>query len=393
MNAKVAFAFNSYYQGRIELGPTSSWEVQWAKSLRLHFQSRVHFFNPDTFGADSSDESDLALLELLDKNECNTLVMIYHNGLQWRRQFIGAGALTEIRRRGIRIVAIWGDLQIREQRQLAYSLKNWVQLNVCTASEAIAARVSKNLPVYYSWVPVTDELVLKDSKCGCDALVSYAGSPKGARLAVIRYLEKSGIEVHVGGGEGVGSLPRDEYLRLLAHPISLSFSKQRGSVVTNARSFEILNQGALLLEEWGRETAKWFKPFEEYIPWDSKADLLKAVRTLKEDTFALERVSKAGKLAVDQLTNGRLWTEILEEVSMVAWAASTPKRFERMLPDISHLSVGRRSREKLCNGISSSNKFAALFVVTEKVYKFRDALLVGSKYFARSKLLLSRKTK
>ena len=43
----VVFAFNLFYQGRQELGTTSSWETTWLGSIRNFFGDEVKIFNPD----------------------------------------------------------------------------------------------------------------------------------------------------------------------------------------------------------------------------------------------------------------------------------------------------------------------------------------------------------
>ena len=310
-NGKVIFAFNLYYQGRQELGYTSSWETTWLGSIRNFFGDEIKVFNPDTYGPNSSSESDAALISLLNEFGASLLLMVFHNGLNWNRSFISDGALRQIRKSGVRIVAIWGDLQHPVQRSLALSLRDMVDLNLATASESVVARLSRDLPILYSWVPIIDSHIHSSELCNCGAQVSFAGGVKGNRLDTIRYLEKRGVNVHVGGGEGVKSLSRHEFLKVLAHPMTLSFANSTGEKVVNARAFEALGQRSLLLEEWGRETAKWFVPFVEYVPWRRESDLLAQILWLGENPSTINTIAGAGYEARKRLSNERLWLRVI----------------------------------------------------------------------------------
>ncbi len=311
-DGKVVFAFNLYYQGRQELGHTSGWETTWLGSIKNFFGDDVKIFNPDIYGPNSSSESDAALISLLNKSGASLLLMVFHNGLNWKRSFISDGALRQIRKSSVRIVAIWGDLQLPAQRSMALSLRDMVDLNLGTASESVVSRLSRDLPILYSWVPIIDSRIHSSELCNCGAQVSYAGSIKSNRLDTVRYLEKKGVNVHVGGGEGVKSLSRHEFLKVLAHPMTLSFANSAGEKVVNARAFEALGQRSLLLEEWSRETAKWFVPFVEYVPWRRKSDLLAQILWLGENPSTINTIAGAGYDARKRLSNERLWLRVID---------------------------------------------------------------------------------
>jgi len=312
LGGPVVFAFNLFYQGRQELGTTSSWETTWLGSIRDFFGDEVKTFNPDVYGPDSSSESDSALICLVRQSGAKLLLMIFYNGLDWKRRFISDGALRQIRDSGVQIVAIWGDLQTPAQRTLALSLRGMVDVNLATASESVVARLSHDLPLIYTWVPIIDTPIHESDLCNCGAQVSYAGSMKKGRLETVRYLEKNGVNVHVGGGEGAKSLSRHEFLKVLAHPMTLSFANQRGEKVINARVFEALSQRSLLLEEWGRETAKWFVPFVEYIPWRRQSDLLERILWLTDSPSTIDTIAGAGFEAMKRLSNERLWLRVID---------------------------------------------------------------------------------
>ena len=308
----VVFAANQYYQGRQELGSTSNWERLWQHSLQRSQHWDVITFHPDIYGHHSHARSDQVLADLIQILQPKYLIMIYHIGLNWRREFISVPVLREIRSSGVRVIAIWGDIQFNEQRRLMRRLASGVDLNVVTASTAAARRLSRNLNILYSWVPINDPLVV--DHCDCGAMVSFAGSVRPERRKYIEALRNAGIDVHAAGGEGTGSLSRMDYLQTLAHPISLSFQDAGGfEPVMNARPYEIARQGVLLMEQWGPETARVFKPYSEYVPWKNVDDLISMTRYFIEHEDEREAIAARAQARVSTFTDESLWQQVWKQ--------------------------------------------------------------------------------
>ena len=305
---KTLFCYNKYFQGREELGPTSSWESLWRNSLSSFYQGRFIEFNPDAYGPISSIESDKALMALIQKESITTLVMINHKGLNWDREFISPKILMSLKSRGIYIVSIWGDLQFPSERKRQQELDSLINLNICTSSDAIVKRIRFSGSRIYTYVPLNELPLELESKCKCESQVSYGGSAKGSRLEYLKYLRSNDVGVHAGGGEGISSLSRSDYLKLLSHPITISFSNSRLEPCVNARTFEVLSQGTLLMEQWGRETAKFLIPFEHYVPWKSKSDLLRLVKHYLDNPSERERIAEAGHRRYQELIDIPVWT-------------------------------------------------------------------------------------
>ena len=394
-DGKVAFAFNLYYQGRQEFGHTSGWETTWLGSIKNFFGDEVKIFNPDIYGPNSSSESDAALINLLNESGASLLLMIFHNGLNWKRSFISDEALRQIRKSRVRIVAIWGDLQHPAQRSLALSLRDMVDLNLATASESVVARLSRDLPMLYVWVPIIDAPIHSSELCTCGAQVSYAGSIKSNRLDTVRYLEKRGVNVHVGGGEGLKSLSRHEFLKVLAHPMTLSFSNQRGEKVVNARVFEALGQRSLLLEEWGRETAKWFVPFVEYVPWRRRSDLLTQILWFTENPSTISTIADAGYEARKRLSNERLWLRVIDclgnDVAEGVKKVPYSRQEIRWGP---YVPLPKRW-EVFANRMAGSSKLASAWSFQSRTFaagaQFSDHVVGGIRLVSKSVESLSRK--
>lgn len=388
IDGPVVFAFNLFYQGREELGATSSWERTWLGSIKNFFGDEVKIFNPDIFGPNSSSESDSALISLLNESGASLLLMVFHNGLDWKRSFISDKALRHIRETGVRIVAIWGDLQISAQRSLALSLRDTVDLNLATASESVVARLSHDLPIIYSWVPIIDSPIQSTELCNCGAQVPYAGSVRRSRLSTVSYLEKRGVDVHVGGGEGGKSLSRHEFLKVLAHPMTLSFANNRGEKVVNARVFEALGQRSLLLEEWGRETAKWFVPFVEYVPWRRESDLLAQILWLRENPSTINTIAGAGYEAKKRLSNEKLWTRVIDYLGNEVGEGDMKSTYSRQ--DIQwgpYIQLPKRW-EMFANQMAGSSKLMLAWSVRGRMFAvatwFSDRVVYGLRLVSKT---------
>ena len=335
----VVFAWNLYYAGHQELGPTSHWEVIWRTSIDNVDSHDLINFNPDTYGTSSNTLSDHKLMDLVASEGAKSLILIPYEGVGWRRDFVSASVLRQIRSRGVRVIAIWGDVQRSAQRRLMRSLSAGIDLHIVTASASTARRLSRSLNVLYSWVPVNDPIV--SEPCDCGALVSFAGSVRPERAKYIEALLDAGIKVHTGGGEGQKSLSRLEFLRTLAHPISLSFQNAGGfEPVMNARPYEIARQGVLLMEQWGPETAKVFDHRREYVPWTTEKDLVASVRYYIEHEKERQVIAARAQSRAATFTDETLWNQ--------AWEQSTARepQFISAMPLLNAHSPADTRRQK-----------------------------------------------
>jgi hypothetical protein len=311
----VLFVHNGYYQGRKEFGPTSNWEITWGLSVKSFFGDHISIFNPDVFGPYSDIESDFELLRLIEEIHPKFLIMIYHNGHLWSRNFIALETLAKIKKKGISIISIWGDIHIPEQRALLRQLAPYTSLSLCSETEAVVARLGMPDKVQYIWVPILELQSISNKDCACGYMVSFAGSQKDKRAKTIRYLKRKRIQIHIGGGEGVGTLSRSEYLNLVGHPMTISFAGTIFESFTNARTFEAISQKSLLLEQWGTETCKLLKPYVEYVPWFSKRDLRRKIQYYQNHPDELLKIAERGHLRFGELSNNNLWKMSLSRIS------------------------------------------------------------------------------
>jgi hypothetical protein len=169
--------------------------------------------------------------------------------------------------------------------------------------------------VQYIWVPILELQSISNKDCACGYMVSFAGSQKDKRAKTIRYLKRKRIQIHIGGGEGVGTLSRSEYLNLVGHPMTISFAGTIFESFTNARTFEAISQKSLLLEQWGTETCKLLKPYVEYVPWFSKRDLRRKIQYYQNHPDELLKIAERGHLRFGELSNNNLWKMSLSRIS------------------------------------------------------------------------------
>ncbi len=363
----VLYVYNLYYQGRQELGPTSSWELTWKNSLSSFFGENVNFFNPDIFGTQSSSESDELLLRYVDSVKPSLLVMIYHNGAKWKRDFISIKTLRTLQGK-TKIVSIWGDIQLPSQRSLMRKISNYVDLNLCTASSAAVMRLGLSTSTKYVPVPISDPK--QENKCDCGKLISFAGGVKDNRGKVLNYLIKNGAEIHLGGGEGANTLTREDYLTLLGHDMTISFGGSSFESLTNARTFEALSQDALLLEKWGSETCKLLIPYVDYVPWFNKRDLLDKLEHYKENLVVASAISASGNGRLKEFSSERLWQVVLAKL----FNNQDFDFVSNLNLNLDNIPYWYKKKAQIMNLVASNPKLDILFVILYRARFFRYIL-------------------
>lgn len=352
----VLYIYNGYYQGQKDWGPTSSWEVTWKASVESYFQGGVHFFNPDRYGPDTSLESDAALIELVENISPSLIVMIYHNGANWKRDFISIESLRKLQVLS-KIVCIWGDIHHPQQRSLLRKISPYVDLNLCTASSAAVNRLGMGTKVQYIPVPVLDSKVEDVCDCGCQ--VSFAGGIKDKRKEIIDFLKKKGVQIHLGGGEGSTTLSRTQFLSILGHQMTISFGGSKLESLTNARTFEALTQKALLLEQWGTETCKLLEPYTEYVPWFNKRDLLRKIDYYQRNPVEAKQISAKGNAKLKDFSNEVMWNSVVNRL-----IGSPKNAYESALKmNLNKIPVFHRIEARFFNFLASNASFEILFIV------------------------------
>lgn len=164
------------------------------------------------------------------------------------------------------------------------------------------------------WVP-KDPTYFNNQGNDRDIAISYSGSPKKNRLLRIRYLEKNGISVLSGGGERQEHRATAEYANIYKRSkIALSFSRANLSHVVNARPFEAMLCGAMLLEQENFELPKMYVPFVDYVPYVNNKDLLRKTRYYLVHEDERKKIAKNGTEKTRTLYSAeRFWDLVIEK--------------------------------------------------------------------------------
>ena len=237
--------------------------------------------------------------------------------------------LRHIRKRlGIPIVAIWGDSAHRSHFRVAEAVRPHVDLNVLLDSTtAHLGRTPRRLrktrhPDRYIplWSPF-DPTIFYDPGLPRDLGVTFLGGRRGypERDSGLAALEREGIEVLVGGGEGEDPLPIEEYAHILMRSrIGLNFSRSGRRIQCKGRVFETLHCGAMLLEQEGPETAHWLDPFTDYVPFTDERDLVEKAHYYLEHEDERAALARRGHLkAVERYGAAAFWDALFDRLSVL----------------------------------------------------------------------------
>jgi len=321
---RVLFFADKWCEGKIQNG-VSEWETNLWKSLECTHLASVDVFHGDDYFLKTESSSDHAFLAKCVLDRPDLIVLVIYRLPGTATNVPSFETLNKISNElHIPILAIWGDLQSNSQFEIAAAVSPYANLNIYTASSQAAKGVMQSDRFLYSWVP-KDERLFKNYEVKRDIPIAYLGSPKPDRMTAVHFLEHNGVAVKYTGGERECHITIAHYVELLNRSqISLSFSRSVGTHVVNARVFETMHAGAMLLEQEGDETSKLFEPMVDYVTFKSHEDLLEKAR------YYLAHPDEAQKIA----RNGREKT--LEKYSAASfWRIAFSKIFEAEVARIS----------------------------------------------------------
>src|SRR3989338_7599288 len=137
--------------------------------------------------------------------------------------------------------------------------------------------------------------------------------------------------------------------------ITLSFSRATFSHVINARPFEAMLCGAMVLEQEGLETPKLYTPFVDYVPYFSDKDLLEKARYYLARDEERRQIAHNGRLKTETLYSAeRFWrlllSRALDVTSTDDWGRRPPCLADA---DLSRLSSWQRQRWTLFDRVCS----------------------------------------
>lgn len=252
----------------------SEWETNIYKSLDSTGLADVLTFHFDKYFYHYGKRGDEALLKAIEQYKPDYVVCIIYKELGSDPFTISLPTLSSI---NSKIVTIWGDLEAEEQLTLAHSIESLCWKIVGTANKTVCERYGYT----YLHVP-KDPRIFNNPDFKRDIDIVFSGSYGYGREERQRYmlhLLNNGIKLIHGGSEGGDHFTTEEYAdRYKRAKLALSFSQARGMNVVNARPFEAMSCGAMLLEQESLELAKLYIPFVDYVPWTTEDDLLNKVK-------------------------------------------------------------------------------------------------------------------
>jgi len=280
--------------------------------------SSVDWFSFDnTISSSSLVSNEKIFFEKIEKKKPDSIVLINTRIPSSDLSVITYKCLDFIKKLKIPVIAIWPDLQNSDQKYLAQLLKTYTTLNIFTSSSAIFNQVDLGSSHAFMWVPKSS-VYLNNSKFQERHLdVTYLGSPKKERIPFIKYLQKEGINLFCGSGESQSQMSINEYTSILQKSkICISFSYFNGIVpVINARTFEVIASGSMLLEQAGPETAKLFKPGQEYEIFFTKKELLEKIKYYLSNQHEIIKITSAAKKKyLEYYSADRFWKIIFRKL-------------------------------------------------------------------------------
>ncbi len=202
--------------------------------------------------------------------------------------------------------------------------------------------------VYQGW-HLVDQQTYCDQGEARDIDVSFVGSVVGAytyRKPIIDYLQKNDVPLFLAGS-GLGKrLSNDEYAAVMRRSrIIINFSSftllsgwdyhhvtrvfhpyDRPMHHLKARVFEAIEAGALLFESENDITPDWFRPYEHYIPFSTKEDLLEKLRYYLDHESERERIAAAARdYAQEHYRPETFWRSIFEKLEQTGQFPHLPK--------------------------------------------------------------------
>lgn len=180
--------------------------------------------------------------------------------------------------------------------------------------------------VIQAWSAI-DNREFFDKRMKRDYDVCFVGSvdPAGVRwpqrARMINYLQAQGVQVKVRGGQRTDRLEWSEYAEILCRSkISLSISKNSplGTSQLKGRVFESMACGAMLLEDDGDQTRKFFEPGKEWVMFTSPDDMVeKAIYYLRHPAER-EAIALAGRLKLEDKYSAKvMWSMIFDRLEKV----------------------------------------------------------------------------
>ena len=306
----VLFIGDYYCAGQPSMG-LSEWEGNIWSSLDSTGLADVARFHMDKYYYHTGTRGDSALVERIDAIQPDYIVLIIYKQFGQDPAVMLENTMKVIQMMGVPVITIWGDLEAQQQRDIAKTVEPYCWKMIGTANKEVV----ESLGYTYAHVP-KDPRIFNNPNKPRDIDIVFSGSyglGREERQNTLLHLINNGIALVHGGSEGRDHFTTEEYAdRYKRSKLSLSFSKAHGINVVNARPFEVLSCGAMLLEQESPELAKLFIPGVDYVEWITNDDLLEKVRYyLTHDDERTLIASNGYKKATEIYSAKKFWEKVL----------------------------------------------------------------------------------
>ena len=365
---KILFICDKWVNGLKKYG-LSEWDAGMQSSLESTGLAEADVFHLDDYYIQNGKKGDEALLQKIATYKPNMIYLIT-NKLPGTSTKVPDWSTFETIKNEFKIplIALFGDLPTTEQVKISLAILPYAKLVVATAITAAFARINRPNKYLYMWVP-RDPRIFNNPNKERNIDVGYFGSPRKDRMPHIWYLIKHNIKVIHGGGEGNEHLTVEQYAdRYQRSKIVLSFARSRVSHVINARPFEVMPCGAMLLEQESFETMKLYIPYVDYVPYTSKRDMLKKAKYYLAHDEEREKIALSGQKKTEELYSAkRFWETVINR----ALEPTTEQKYllDNSFPEgtFQYLSSLTTLRMKTLNKLCST--YPGFFVY--KIYHWR----------------------
>ena len=307
---RVMFIGDLYCAAQPNMGK-SEWEGNIWASLESTGLVDVGRFHMDNYFYHTGERGDAFILEQMEHIKPDYTVIVLYKPLGSDASVLSKDTIEKLSRT-TKVISIWGDLEAVEQRAFAREVAPFCWKVIGTASKEVVESEGYT----YMHVP-KDPKIFNNPNKERDIEVVFSGSygyGREERRQVLQYVIDKGVKLVVGGSEGGDHFTTEEYAdRYKRAKMAISFSVARGLNVVNARPFEVMSCGALLLEQESPELAKLYTPFVDYVPWKDEVDLYEKICYYTGNKEEREKIALSGQEKTHKLYSAHsFWKTILE---------------------------------------------------------------------------------
>lgn len=309
----VALFIGDYFCAARPIMGLSEWEGNIWSSLESTDLTDVARFHFDKFYYSTGKRGDEALLERVHDIKPDYIILIVYKHLGSDPTVMTEDTLKKLHETKIPIITIWGDLEAKEQREIALSIKPYTWNNLGTANK----NAVESIGFTYTHVP-KDPRIWNNPGKERDIDVLFFGSyglGREERKEVLQYLIDNGIKLVVGGSEGRDHFSTEDYADGYKRAkIAIGFSRAHGMDVINARAFEAMSCGALLMNQDSREIEKLYESGVDFISWVDKYDLLNQIKNCLNNPDIISTIAMNGQNRTEKLYSAKsFWKEAFKK--------------------------------------------------------------------------------